>query len=128
VLCTSQSDLHWKIERKSMKWEISAICLHLPRACRSFARWISVMFLDSQESCMLIWLCSLKFFSFSKYVFLINETTRNLKNIKAKLSSKYHKFLNVFDRVQSNKLSFHCFYNHKIELISDLMLSHCQVY
>ncbi len=31
-------------------------------------------------------------------VFSINETTQNLKNIKAKLSSKYHEFLNVFDR------------------------------
>jgi len=27
----------------------------------------------------------------------INKTAQNLKNIKAKLSSKYHKFLNVFD-------------------------------
>ncbi len=31
-------------------------------------------------------------------VFSINETTQNLKVIKAKLSSKYHEFLNVFDR------------------------------
>jgi len=58
-------------------------------------------------------------------VSLINETTQNLKDIKAKLSSKYHEFLDVFDRVQSNKLLSHCFYNHKIELISDSMLSHC---
>ncbi len=49
----------------------------------------------------------------------INETTQNLKNIKAKLSLKYHKFLNVFDRAQLNKLLSHCFYNHKIELTSD---------
>jgi len=28
---------------------------------------------------------------------LINEITQNLKDIKAKLLSKYHKFLNVFD-------------------------------
>jgi len=27
----------------------------------------------------------------------IDETTQNLKDIKAKLSSKYHEFLNVFD-------------------------------
>ncbi len=58
----------------------------------------------------------------------INEMTQNLKDIKAKLSSKYHKFLNVFDWAQSNKLSFHHFYDHKIELISNSMLSHCQVY
>jgi len=58
----------------------------------------------------------------------IDETTQNLKDIKAKLSSKYHEFLNVFDQAQSNKLLSHCFYDHKIELISDSMLSRCQVY
>jgi len=61
-------------------------------------------------------------------VFSINETTQNLKDIKAKLSLKYHEFLNVFDWVQLNKLFFHCFYDHKIELINDSMSSHCQVY
>jgi len=61
-------------------------------------------------------------------IFLINETTQNLKDIKAKLSSKYHEFLNVFDRTQSNKLFSHHFYNHKIELISDSTFSRCQVY
>jgi len=61
-------------------------------------------------------------------VSLINETTQNLKDIKAKLSLKYHKFLNVFNRAQLNKLLSHRFYDHKIELISDSTLSHCQVY
>ncbi len=58
----------------------------------------------------------------------INEMTQNLKDIKAKLSSKYHEFLDVFDQVQLNKLLSHHFYDHKIELISDLTLSHCRVY
>ncbi len=58
----------------------------------------------------------------------INEMTQNLKDIKAKLSLKYYEFLNVFDWVQLNKLSSHCFYDHKIELISDSTFSHCQVY
>ncbi len=58
----------------------------------------------------------------------IDETTQNLKDIKAKLSSKYHEFLDVFDRAQLNKLLSHRFYNHKIELISDSMLSCCWVY
>ena len=58
----------------------------------------------------------------------INETTQNLKDIKAKLSSKYHEFLNVFDRAQLNKLSSHRFYNHKIKLINDSTLSRCRVY
>ncbi len=61
-------------------------------------------------------------------VFSINDTTQNLKDIKAKLSSKYHEFLDVFDRAQSNKLLSHRFYDYKIELISDSMLSRCWVY
>jgi len=61
-------------------------------------------------------------------VFLIDEMTQNLKDIKAKLSSKYHEFLDVFDRAQLNKLSSHCFYNHKIELINDSTFFHCWVY
>jgi len=58
-------------------------------------------------------------------VSLIDEMTQNLKNIKAKLLSKYYEFLNVFDQVQLNKLLFHHFYNHKIELINDSMFSCC---
>jgi len=58
----------------------------------------------------------------------INETTQNLKDIKAKLFLKYHEFLDVFDRAQLNKLSSHYFYNHKIELISDSTLSCCRAY
>jgi len=30
-------------------------------------------------------------------VFSINETTQNLKDIKVKLSSEYHEFLDVFN-------------------------------
>ncbi len=55
----------------------------------------------------------------------INEMTQNLEDIKAKLSSKYHEFLDVFDRAQSNKLFSHRFYDHKIELTSDSTLSCC---
>ncbi len=58
----------------------------------------------------------------------INEMIQNLKDIKAKLSSKYHEFLDVFDRAQLNKLFSHRFYDHKIELISDLTLFRCRVY
>ncbi len=58
----------------------------------------------------------------------INETTQNLKDIKAKLSLKYHKFLDVFDRAQLNKLPSHRFYDHKIELINDSTFSRCRVY
>jgi len=58
----------------------------------------------------------------------INEMTQNLKDIKAKLSLKYHEFLNVFDRAQLNKLFSHRFYDHKIELISDSTSSCCWAY
>ncbi len=58
----------------------------------------------------------------------INETAQNLKDIKAKLLLKYHEFLDVFDQAQLNKLSSHCFYDHKIELISDSTSSCCWVY
>ncbi len=58
----------------------------------------------------------------------INEMTQNLKDIKAKLSLKYHEFLNVFDRAQSNKLLSYHFYDHKIELINDSTFSCCRVY
>ncbi len=58
----------------------------------------------------------------------IDETTQNLKDIKVKLSSEYHEFLNVFDWAQLNKLLSHCFYDHKIELISDSTPLRCRVY
>ncbi len=58
----------------------------------------------------------------------IEKTTQNLKVIKMKLSSKYHEFLDVFDWTQLNKLLSHCFYDHKIELISDSTFSRCWVY
>ncbi len=58
----------------------------------------------------------------------INETTQNLKDIKAKLLLKYHEFLNVFDRAELNKLLSHRFYDHKIELISDSTSFSCRAY
>jgi len=58
-------------------------------------------------------------------VFLVNETTQNLEDIKVKLSSKYQDFLDVFDQAQADKLSSHRSYDHKIELTSDATLFHC---
>ncbi len=58
----------------------------------------------------------------------INEMTQNLKDIKAKLSSKYYEFLNVLNQVQLNKLLSYRFYDHKIKLINDSMLFCCRVY
>ena len=58
----------------------------------------------------------------------IDESAQDLKDIKAKLPSKYHEFLDVFDRAQSNKLPPHRFYDHKIELTRDSTLSRCRAY
>ncbi len=58
-------------------------------------------------------------------VFLVNETTQNLEDIKVKLSSKYQDFLDVFDQAQADKLSSHRSYDYKIELTSDATSFHC---
>jgi len=51
-----------------------------------------------------------------------------LKEVKAKLSSKYHDYLNVFDRAMTDQLSSHCFYDHKIELIDEKTSSQSRLY
>ncbi len=40
-----------------------------------------------------------------------------LKEVKAKLSLKYHDYLDVFNWTMTDQLFFHHFYDHKIELI-----------
>ncbi len=42
-----------------------------------------------------------------------------LKEVKAKLSSKYHDYLDVFDRAMTDQLFSHRFYDHKIELTDE---------
>ncbi len=42
-----------------------------------------------------------------------------LKEVKAKLSLKYHDYLDVFDRAMTDQLFSHHFYDHKIELIDE---------
>ncbi len=61
-------------------------------------------------------------------VFSVHKMTQNLENIKVKLSLKYQNFLDVFDWAQADKLSSHHSYDHKIELTSDVMSSHCWAY
>jgi len=51
-----------------------------------------------------------------------------LKEVKAKLSSKYHDYLDVFDRAMTDQLLFHRFYNHKIELINERTFSQSHLY
>ncbi len=61
-------------------------------------------------------------------VFSTDETTQNLEDIKVKLSSKYQNFLDIFDQVEADKLSFHHSYAQKIELTSDVTLFCCWAY
>ncbi len=42
-----------------------------------------------------------------------------LKEVKAKLSSKYHDYLDVFDRAMTDQLPPHRFYDHKIKLTGE---------
>ncbi len=51
-----------------------------------------------------------------------------LKQVKVKLLSKYHDYLDIFDREMINQLSLHRFYDHKIELIDEEMLSRSRLY
>jgi len=61
-------------------------------------------------------------------VAFINTSAQNLEDIKVKLSLKYQNFLDVFDRVQVDKLSSHRSYDHKIELTNNVTSSRCQAY
>ncbi len=51
-----------------------------------------------------------------------------LKEVKAKLSSKYHDYLDVFNRAMIDQLSSHRFYDHKIELIDKKTSSRSRLY
>jgi len=46
-----------------------------------------------------------------------------LKEVKAKLSLKYHDYLNVFDRAMTDQLLSHHLYDHKIKLIDEKTFS-----
>jgi len=51
-----------------------------------------------------------------------------LKEVKAKLSSKYHDYLDVFDWVMTDQLFSHHLYDHKIELIDERTSSWSHLY
>ncbi len=51
-----------------------------------------------------------------------------LKEVKAKLSSKYHDYLDMFDRAMTDQLFSHRFYDHKIELIDEKTSSWSHLY
>ncbi len=51
-----------------------------------------------------------------------------LEQVKIKLFSEYHDYLNIFDRAIINQLSSHHIYDHKIELIDKKTLSRSRLY
>ncbi len=51
-----------------------------------------------------------------------------LEQVKAKLSSEYHDYLDVFDRTMVDQLSPHRSYDHKIELTGQKTLSRSRLY
>jgi len=50
------------------------------------------------------------------------------KQVKIKLLSEYHDYLDVFNRAMINQLSLHRFYDHKIELIDEETFSRSKLY
>ncbi len=51
-----------------------------------------------------------------------------LEQVKIKLLSEYHDYLNVFNQAIINQLSLHYFYDHKIELIDEETSSRSRLY
>ncbi len=51
-----------------------------------------------------------------------------LKEVKAKLSSKYHDYLDMFNRAMTDQLLSHHLYDHKIELIDEKTFSWSHFY
>ncbi len=51
-----------------------------------------------------------------------------LEQVKIKLFSEYHDYLDVFNRAMIDQLSLHCFYDHKIELIDEEMFLRSRLY
>jgi len=51
-----------------------------------------------------------------------------LDQVKIKLLSEYHDYLDIFDQAMINQLSLHHFYDHKIELIDEEMFSRSRLY
>jgi len=50
------------------------------------------------------------------------------KQVKIKLLSEYHDYLNIFNQAIINQLSSHCIYDHKIELIDEKTFSRSKLY
>jgi len=53
---------------------------------------------------------------------------KTLEQVKVKLFSEYHDYLDMFDRTMINQLSSHRFYDHKIELIDQKTFFRSRLY
>ncbi len=53
---------------------------------------------------------------------------KTFEQVKIKLFSEYHDYLNIFDRAMINQLSSHCIYDHKIKLIDERMFLRSRLY
>ncbi len=51
-----------------------------------------------------------------------------LEQVKIKLFSEYHDYLDVFDQAMIDQLLLHCFYDYKIELINEKMFLRSKLY
>ena len=53
---------------------------------------------------------------------------KTLEQVKIKLLTKYHDYLDIFDQAMINQLSSHHIYDHKIKLINEKILSRSRLY
>jgi len=53
---------------------------------------------------------------------------KTFKQVKIKLLSEYHDYLNIFDRAMIDQLSSHRIYDYKIKLINEKMFSRSRLY
>ncbi len=53
---------------------------------------------------------------------------KTLEQVKIKLLTEYHDYLDIFDQAMINQLSSHHIYDHKIELINEKILSRSRLY
>ena len=76
-----------------------------------------------------------RYYNFNiKSIFLVEISKidiLNLEKIKTRLSSKYYNYLNVFDRLKTNKLSSHRLYNYRLKFVENInkfKLSRSRIY
>ncbi len=87
ITAQKESFLIWSIDAASFKTLLN-------HSKKNQTELFALFMTDINKEIMYNTHCNLNALNISS----INEMTQNLKDIKAKLSSKYHKFLDVFDQ------------------------------